>query len=344
MIVEMVKKEGKTIDMNRINLGEGVLFVAKKYLTVWPVNYPDESAASEKQFFSHRYAHDLTRNEEEVNYLNDVFLPGNSLRLMQLYTKEEEPFESTPENWVETNIENLFTKVDQQVEILEVIENGYWWPDEANIIITTEEGFKQLGFANRGYKELMIHLSAEPDRGTENLLMEKINIIAHSAGNNIQISNDFQTQRENHLMNWLIGLGSVVVVLMLLFIVVIMINFSIYQGMLEEKRTLGTLRALGANPKTLLLIYMKEILYTLVPGAVIGFLLSGGFLWVLWQNNWHQFIIGFNKITTRKLFCLWMPLTYTAYFAIVAYACIRSSKKYLSMILGDSVVENIREL
>ncbi len=124
-----------------------------------------------------------------------------------------------------------------------------------------------------------------------------------------------------------------VISLILVFICVsiALINNSVSAQLREGKRTIGTLRAVGASGKDIELSYVIQIASMLLCGFCIGTLL---------------YIIFYRSIGVIITAEYWQKAVWPAFliFAILAAPCYINLKIKIKAVLKHSIVENIREL
>ena len=110
-----------------------------------------------------------------------------------------------------------------------------------------------------------------------------------------------------------------------------LINNSVSAQIREGKRTIGTLRAVGASEKDLVLSFVLQITNILVGGFFAGT--------IIYVASYRQ--IGLMVVGEYLPVVLWPAFSV---FAILTLACYINLKLKIRMILKHSIVENIREL
>lgn len=349
----MVKGENYEgeINLTALNAGEEVLLIAPKYLyDYWTTAYSKtqgnlwtEEIRQRNQQYSSQEEEDFfsTFLEEYAmiaQYENDVFTPGMPLSLYQLYT---ENIKSVGRDWEEITNEELESikeaKADTKVGAIldENIRHGRFYYFGEIIVITTQQGLKELGIQNKGYDQVDIGLASIPDPQTEEYIQTSLENLA-LRGEGMIVNNGLARARLNKQMIWMVFIGTLAIIVLFFFMTVNMVNSAITNRIRSDKRAIGTLRAVGADLKELTSSYFKQILYMLVKGVVIGTVLSAVYIgvWILYYE-WNKQL---------NMFPWWMPFVYFGYLSLILLLCTIHCKKRLKEVIRFSIIENIRDL
>lgn len=140
-------------------------------------------------------------------------------------------------------------------------------------ILTTPQGIKNLGFLSDGIYNVEVYLSGIPDEAAETYLEQSITAIARR-GDNLRVSNQVASARENLAArrSYLLLFGSVG---MIFFAAAMGLTLSgITRQLQQDARTIGMLRAVGANSRAIAACYHIPILLsnTLALGLAVGLL------------------------------------------------------------------------
>ena len=130
-------------------------------------------------------------------------------------------------------------------------------------------------------------------------------------------------------INWITSIASFILVF--LCVSISLVNNSISAQIREGKRTLGTLRAVGASEKELVSSFVTQIRYILLLGFGIGF------MFYLCTNSivGRLFTGESTTITVLPMILMLVVLALTSYINL---------KIKIKSITKNSIVENIREL
>ncbi len=128
-----------------------------------------------------------------------------------------------------------------------------------------------------------------------------------------------------------ITLSVVSLILVFLCVSISLINNSISAQIREGKRSIGTLRAVGASEKDLVLSYVIQIANMLLCGFGIGTVL---------------YVVSYRLIGLIVVAEYWPIVIWPAFlvFGILALACYVNLKAKIKTVTKHSIVENIREL
>ncbi len=128
-----------------------------------------------------------------------------------------------------------------------------------------------------------------------------------------------------------ITLSVVSLILVFLCVSISLINNSISAQIREGKRSIGTLRAVGASEKDLVLSYVMQIANMLLWGFGVGTVI---------------YIVSYRAIGLIVTAEYWPIVIWPAFlvFGILALACYINLKAKIKTVTKHSIVENIREL
>ena len=202
-------------------------------------------------------------------------------------------------------------------------------------VITTHAGLRALGLYSNGYSEFGVALSGTPNEETEAQIDAALREIA-SRVEDARYDSQFAFLREQRdsIRNLLLAAGTVL--LLFTAIALSMMDNAISGRIHADRRTIGTLRAVGAPLSAILGLYRRQAGILLAAGALAGFALSAAIFAVT-----HS---GF-KFTTFRVLPVWgLPALLAAYVAAVFLACHLGLRARLRGLPRASIVESIREL
>ena len=315
--------EGR-IDADAINAGTHVLVLAPE---VWTKHYNTGGTTTSTP--DDPYFDEFIKNGAILAAENNAFFAGQTLPLTQLYSENED-----------------FTPVirnDTQVQVCGVVDslNGLpynSWDD--CVIITTEQGLEKMGLRMEGLRSVEIYLDGELSVDEEARLERQLTAITRrSEGCSVFNRMENYRQRQQARQQELILYASVVTVFFA--IAVGMIVSSVTRQLNSEGRTIGMLRAVGADEKTILGSYSGQLSASIVGGAGIslGLVLLYVFGSVI---DGMKYEYGYTR---KEIFIF---LLIGAVICAMAFLCFVICKVLLRFrvraIVRKSIIDNIREL
>ena len=316
--------ESGKIDVDAINAGTQVLVVAPE---VWIK--PMEDGTGYWSWESEEAVKNDPNGEGAFLALwNDAFTAGQQLPIMQLYrTAEDGPV----------------SRLDADVTVGAILSgNAGLVSGRMNdtYVITTEQGLENMGLLNQGLREIAVYLEGEVSPETEETLERQLNAIArrhdgHTVHN--QMETFRQREQENRQQ-------------ILLFAAIVVVFFSVAVGMMvssvtrqlnSEGRTIGMLRAVGADEKAILGCYSGQIHAGVFGGLGIslGLLTLYGLLFVF-DGLGSNYRVSATEI---GLFLL-IAATICSMSLILLFVCKFLLRFRIREIVNKSIIDNIREL
>ena len=321
------------IDMEALNAGREVIVVAPDcvYERTQPVrgglwiSYATEPFAEREPEAQYR------------EFANDTFQVGQELPLCQLFAREYK----LGYNW-DWNIRagalarrDASPVIGATVDWATANDIGLLYGYENGDVITTHAGLRALGLYANGYSKFGVALSGTPNEETEAQIDAALREIA-SRVEGARYDSQFASLRAQReiIRNLLLAAGTVL--LLFTAIALSMMDNAISGRIRADRRTIGTLRAVGAPLSAILGLYRRQVGILLAVGALAGFALSAAIFAVT-----HS---GF-KFTTFRVLPVWgLPALLAAYAAAVLLACHLGLRARLRGLPRASIVESIREL
>lgn len=321
------------IDIEALNTGREVIVVAPDcvYERTQPVrgglwiSYATEPFAEREPEAQYR------------EFANDTFQVGQELPLCQLFAREYK----LGYNW-DWNIRagalarrDASPVIGATVDWATASDMGLLSGYENGDVITTHAGLRALGLYSNGYGEFGVALSGTPNEETEAQIDAALREIA-SRVEGARYGSQFASLRAQReiIRNLLLAAGTVL--LLFTAIALSMMDNAISGRIRADRRTIGTLRAVGAPLSAILGLYRRQVGILLAVGALAGFALSAAIFAVT-----HS---GF-KFTTFRVLPVWgLPALLAAYAAAVLLACHLGLRARLRNLPRESIVESIREL
>ena len=314
-----------TIDIDAINAGDQVLICAPE---IWFEVYQDGNVST---FSSDSpYFEEYKTENSFVAAWNDCFTAGQTLPLTQLYS-EDETYTTVYRN-------------DAQVQVCGILDGlgdvpYYSWSH--CFLITTEQGLENMGMHMEGLRQIELYLDGEISPETEERLERQINAIARrSEGYSVRNYVEIHREREQADRQTILLCASVVTVFFA--VAVGMIVSSVTRQLNSEGRTIGMLRAVGADEKAILGCYSGQLNAAVFGGLGLTLILVAGFIGLYWLD----------AVTSGYRFwydSLAIQVTIVAVTAFVMAAACWVLCRYILRfrireIVNKSIIDNIREL
>ncbi|MBQ7116333.1 MAG: ABC transporter permease [Clostridia bacterium] len=324
------------IDIAKLNSGEQVILLApeKVYLVARTEEYGT---------FLDTYQHISHIEEAKKGYGENIrilaekecdFKAGDLLDLSILYSeKSNEDYDITGETIVDKEDLEINTK---QVEICAIANDTipmFTFGGSEFSLVTTVEGMEHF-FPRAKYKEIMFDLKGECNDEIDAEITDLLKSIVNCVDESDYMSNYEYNREQKETIKGLTFLVYAIVIL-LFTICGSIINNTIAANIKEDKKKIGTLRAVGANEKEISKSYILQLLSMFKWGFGIGF---GGFalsyLIIVLTNKYTSLaeVLVFNPWIT-----LLLGLILFAICSLSVYSKIRKETR-------NSIVENIREL
>ena len=316
--------ESGKINVDAINAGDEVLIVAPEMWTK-----VDESGYGMYSWYSEEAVNNDPNGEGAVLAAwNDSFFAGEVLPLIQLYR---------------TEMEGPVTRVDAAPVIGAVLSwNG--GPISGVVsdtyIITTEQGLENMGFPLEGLMDVRVYLNGDISLEEEETLERQLNAIARR-NEGYTVFNYLENYREREAAYQQQIMLYAAIAIVFFSVSVGMIVSSVTRQLNSEGRTIGMLRAVGADQKAILGCYSGSLYASVGGGLFISLGLLGVFLLMyLFQGAMH----GYSP--SRSEWCLFG--TIGGAICLMGILCLVVCKFLLRFrireIVNKSIIDNIREL
>ena len=301
------------LNIDALNSGQEVIVYAP---TCWGRRLEGED------FYHFRYTGEQKQPGDELICSNDYFHTGQELNLVQEYITG--PYFESDDTLAETEIRR------RTVTVGAVTDNGFdafRSPMCPFTIITTLEGSRNLDLYTDGLSDVDIFIAPGVDRELEDAISQRIEAIARRSSN-VHVYNRLASARENaaRISGMLLLFGSVT--LIFFAAAVGMIRSTVTRQLQQDGRTIGMLRAVGAEEKTILSCYSLPAYLSVLLGTVLSMSLLA--LTMALENG--QSLIPSAMIT----------------MAITSAACLLACRGVLTRrvkeITKQSIIDNIREL
>ncbi len=320
-----------SIDADAINAGMQVLVLAPE---VWVKrNTVGDIYTSTSQ---HPDFDEFIKDGATLAAWNNAFFTGQTLPLTQLYS-EGGDFNTEGDDF-KTVIRN-----DTQVQVGGIVDSlgdlpySSW---EHCTIITTEQGLENMGLRMEGLQTVDIYLDGELSIDEETRLERRLTAITrrsegYSVFNWMENYRQRQQAKQQELMLY------ISVVTVFFAIAVGMIVSSVTRQLNSEGRTIGMLRAVGADEKTILGSYSGQLSASMIGG--VGISLGLLLLYVVGSViDGMKYQYGYTR--KEVLIFLLIGATICAMALLCLVICKVLLRFRIRAIVNKSIIDNIREL
>jgi hypothetical protein len=260
---------------------------------------------------------------------NDAFHAGQILPVTQLYSENEE-----------------FTTVhrkDAQVQVCGVVDSLGdlpYYPWGQCVLITTEQGMENMGLRMEGLKSVDIYLEGDLSINEETRLERQLDAIARrSEGYSVQNWAENYRERVQVRNQEMILYASVVTVFFA--VAVGMIVSSVTRQLNSEGRTIGMLRAVGADERAILGCYSGQLNASIFGGVAINFGLLGLYCLAFLIDGLRY---HYTMTTSDMVSCVMMVVIICVMACLCYVICKCLLRLRIREIINKSIIDNIREL
>lgn len=321
--------DGK-IDVDKINSGEEIILYAPKKVGATLIT--DEFQNETSLFYYINEEADVMKCE--VNLESD-FRAGEEIEIAVI--NGTEPVEVEGTNNTKTDIPDNVKVTKKKVKIGAVISDyGKTFSETTLAVITTTPIMNSL-IPGKKYDTLNFNLNTSCTDEVEKSVMEDINVVSSKAENMYAHSNyGFAHEHREELNKILIAVMAVIILLFVISISII--NNTLTSDIRNSKSKIGTLRAVGADERTIVKSYIMKLVSMLIWGSGIGLL---GFF------ASYYCAYGINKLRGWLALNWNLILNPTAAIIFIILAFLICSLNLWLKVrkeMKNSIVENIREL
>lgn len=315
--------ESGKINVDAINAGNEVLVVAPE---MWIKL--DESGFGMSSWTSEEAVKKDPNGEGAfLAAWNDSFTAGEKMQLVQLYRSETE---------------GPVTRLDVAPTIGAILS------EDANLIsagmsdvyiITTEQGLENMGFPLEGLWQVSIHLDGDISLEEEEILERQLTAIARR-NEGYSVFNYLENYREREAAQQQEILLFAAISIVFFSVSVGMIVSSVTRQLNSEGRTIGMLRAVGADEKAILGCYSGRINASVFGGMGICFVFLLLYFLIILVDAISR---GYFLNIELKLFTL-LTMTITALGLFCLVVCKFILRFRIREIVSKSIIDNIKEL
>ena len=306
------------IDLDAINRGEQVLLCAPdRYVRIETKNGKVIGARMSNKPF---------QGATLIAHNDGNFSAGETLELM-LLTGPEADFTAQ-------SAEGFYAGLEERraaVTIGAVLNSttSLYGMDSAVTLFTTRRGLNAMGFSMDRVDSLDIYTESAMSAEEEQALSESVESILRRA-DNMSFYDELETARAVRQQNAMVMTALLSVALLFFAVAVSMITGGVTRRIRADARMIGTLRAVGADSKTVAGCYRMQILLSIALGLLVGLVCMVALLTSYYGRVWWMRIVA--------------PVCVVGFSALCYAACMLALRSRIRETISHSIVENIREM
>ena len=322
-ILEEHLTEG-SVNVDAINAGTQVLVLAPEIWGLYDKNGGTTTFSQDSTFFE-----EYVKDGAVLIAENDAFHTGQLLPVTQLYRRSES--------------DSTVHRSDAQVQVCGVVDSlgdlpYSSWKD--CVLITTEQGLEKMGLLMEGLRGVNVYLEGELSPEEEARLERQLDAIARrSEGYTVQNWAENYRERMQANRQEIILYASVVTVFFA--VAVGMIVSSVTRQLNSEGRTIGMLRAVGADEKAILGCYSGQLNASILGGVAISFGLLGLYCLAFLIDGLRY---HYTMNTSDVVACVMMAVIICVMACLCYVICKCLLRLRIREIVNKFIIDNIREL
>jgi ABC-type antimicrobial peptide transport system permease subunit len=322
--LENASIDGK-IDFDKLNSGEEVILVAPKKAEL--------SANFGNSCWGYRVTYDENVGKYDAGYKSVLvadcpYKVGDEITIdVATVTYDENTDEINS-----TNVTQKTVKVGAIVSINDVDDNDEFYLTDF-CVLTNLQGINNF-ISNLDYITLNVTTNCDLDDEMDESITEDLKVYTNKYQGLLDSNYSYNTWQINNYRSFLITMISIIVICFAICISIV--NNTISARIRENKKVIGTLRAVGASESDLVKSYIRQMLSMFSLGIVVGY----GIFVVMYFAVWY--IIKYHLLLTFVfVFNPWITIAMTGLMFVICslnlWAKVRKEMK-------NSIVENIQEL
>ena len=315
--------ESGKINVDAINAGTEVIVLAPEFwIKVQEHSYGTMWWNSEEAVKNDRNGEGAVRAA-----WNDCFYAGEELPLVQLYGTDE----NGPVSRLDASPKIGAVISDDAGLIYGLLSDAY--------ILTTEQGLENMGLLMEGLWGVNVFLEGDLSIEAEKTLEQQLNAIARR-NDGYTVFNRAENYREREAARQQEILLYTAVSILFFSVSVGMIVSSVTRQLNSEGRTIGMLRAVGADEKAILGCYSGRIIASVIGGMGISFALFLIYFLIYLVDAISRGYLASSEIR--------LMIVITTTIVVLGLLCLMVCKFLLRFrireIVNKSIIDNIREL
>ena len=327
--------EGK-INTSKLNTGEEIILIAPKR-AAFRIEY-------EKRYESYN---SITDKDDDIRKDKEYFVEGeipyrvgDKITLDILTSKQDEYGYDEGEDvdsWLPTDL----TQASKEVTIGAIITPDDYYDADFSIdtyfdsigIFTTVQGLENF-MPGVKYGSMQINAAVALDDETDEVILDFLDPFAVKY--NGEVHSVYKSEKESKAAERTIIMSLAAIIILFFAISASIINNTLAASIRENKREIGTLRAVGASSRELVMSYIKQLISMFAWGYGLGFLVS------------ILIFVAFGvytKVTEGEFAMPHIVLAPALVMCILLFViCSLNLWSKVHKEMKNSIVENIREL
>lgn len=315
--------ESGKINVDAINAGTEVIVLAPE---IW-IKVHEISSGTMYWHSEEAVKNDRNGEGAALAAWNDCFYAGEELPLVQLYSTDE----TGPVSRIDAN-----PKIGAVLSGEPGLINGL---HSDTFIVTTEQGLENMGLLMEGLWGVNVYLDGDLSIEAEKTLEQQLNAIARR-NDGYTVFNRAENYREREAARQQEILLYTAVSILFFSVSVGMIVSSVTRQLNSEGRTIGMLRAVGADEKAILGCYSGRIIASVIGGMGISFALFLIYFLIYLVDAISRGYLASSEIR--------LMIVITTTIVVLGLLCLMVCKFLLRFrireIVNKSIIDNIREL
>ncbi len=317
------------IDIDKLNRGEEVILLAPD-----KIGYQEEIRNGDVFTFGVDFDDKINENEEYVSTAERTINVDDTYDLGVIFTND---YDCQELEFVKNEV-----KISAHIKDLPDAEKSLVGYYSEIVLVTTHEGMNKLTDNKVGYDALEITLKDEYkdsiDEELDSQIKDRLDILTMNITNHNYVSSSYDVETSNNLTFTMLFIGILSIMVLLLAGSISIINNSLTARIRENKREMGTLRAVGATQKDLTISYVRQLISMFGWGTGLGF---GIFFMVFFGIKIRDITRAANEIPTNLDPCIWPAIVATI---ILFVTCSLNLYFKIKKETKNSIIDNIREL
>lgn len=315
--------ESGKINVDAINAGTEVIVLAPE---IW-IKVHETSGGTMYWHSEEAVKNDRNGEGAALAAWNDCFYAGEELPLVQLYSTDE----TGPVSRIDAN-----PKIGAVLSGEPGLINGL---HSDTFIVTTEQGLENMGLLMEGLWGVNVYLDGDLSIEAEKTLEQQLNAIARR-NDGYTVFNRAENYREREAARQQEILLYTAVSILFFSVSVGMIVSSVTRQLNNEGRTIGMLRAVGADEKAILGCYSGRITASVLGGMGVSFALFLVYFLLYLVDAVYRGYLASSEIRLMIV----ITTTIVALGLLCLLVCKFLLRFRIREIVNKSIIDNIREL
>ncbi len=337
------------IDIKKMKSGEEVIVVAPDEIDILIEQSQNEPFGAHA-FVNASWGSALFYGDEEgerlepdFTYKRD-FTIGQELKIGCIQANKSLEFGEDIYELGENKVPPVYKKSEHSAKIGAILNDNsqdYSFAADVPTIIISHD-ILSLFTSNTDYKTFAVKLNTECTKEIDALYDDIFDEISLGKEPYITSTYDNMQDDSNHIYTWVIIVLCVILVMFTLS--GSLVNNSITSRIHQGRRSIGTLRAVGASEKELRASYIRQFISVMLKGVISGYIIFAVFCFI------YYFVVrsygeDFSGIYSPAYKYLLVPIALVTIPTLILFVscCINMVSK-IKKEMKNSIVENIREL